>query len=152
MRNRSGFTAIEMALVTTIMGLVTAIAYPRLASVRDRGALESARRHVITQLAGARASAIQRGQAVRLRTPDGKELACVQIAGLIARRILCDLRPDQDIRAGERIGMIRFGSRVDLYLPQGVTPLAVPGQIAVAGETVFADLTRNEPAWQGEVR
>lgn len=91
-------------------------------------------------------------QAVRLRTPDGKELACVQIAGLIARRILCDLRPDQDIRAGERIGMIRFGSRVDLYLPQGVTPLAVPGQIAVAGETVFADLTRNEPAWQGEVR
>jgi phosphatidylserine decarboxylase len=91
-------------------------------------------------------------QAVRLRAPDGREFACVQIAGLVARRILCDLKPDQDIRAGERIGMIRFGSRVDVYLPKGVTPLAVPGQTAVAGETVFADLTRNEPAWQGEMR
>jgi phosphatidylserine decarboxylase len=91
-------------------------------------------------------------QAVRLQARDGRDIACVQIAGLVARRILCELRPDQEIRAGERIGMIRFGSRVDLYLPKGVTPLAVPGQTAVAGETVFADLTRNEPAWQGEVR
>ena len=91
-------------------------------------------------------------QAVRIRSSDGREFACVQIAGLVARRILCDLRPDQDIRAGQRIGMIRFGSRVDLYLPKGVTPLAVPGQTAVAGETVFADLTRNEPDWQGEIR
>jgi phosphatidylserine decarboxylase len=91
-------------------------------------------------------------QAVRLRDTAGREFACVQIAGLVARRILCDLKPDQDVRAGERIGMIRFGSRVDVYLPKGVTPLAVPGQTAVAGETVFADLTRNEPAWQGEMR
>jgi phosphatidylserine decarboxylase len=91
-------------------------------------------------------------QAVRLRAADGREFACVQIAGLVARRILCNLKPDQDIRAGERIGMIRFGSRVDVYLPKGVTPMAVPGQTAVAGETVFADLTRNELDWQGETR
>lgn len=91
-------------------------------------------------------------QAVRIRASDGRDYACVQIAGLVARRILCDLQPDQAIRAGARIGMIRFGSRVDLYLPKGVAPMAVPGQTAVAGETVFADVTRNEPAWQGEMR
>lgn len=91
-------------------------------------------------------------QAVRIRASDGREYACVQIAGLVARRILCDLRPNQAVRAGQRIGMIRFGSRVDLYLPKGVTPMAVPGQTAVAGETVLADVTRNEPAWQGETR
>jgi phosphatidylserine decarboxylase len=91
-------------------------------------------------------------QAVRIRSSDGREFACVQIAGLVARRILCDLRPDQDILAGQRIGMIRFGSRVDLYLPKGVRPLALPGQTAVAGETVLADLTRNEPDWPGEIR
>lgn len=91
-------------------------------------------------------------QAVRISTPDGRDVACVQIAGLVARRILCDLRPDQEILAGQRIGMIRFGSRVDIYLPKGVTPLALPGQTTVAGETVIADLTRNEPDWQGEIR
>lgn len=91
-------------------------------------------------------------QAVRIRTADGRDVACVQIAGLVARRILCDLRPDQEILAGQRIGMIRFGSRVDIYLPKGVTPLALPGQTTVAGETVIADLTRNEPDWQGEIR
>jgi len=91
-------------------------------------------------------------QAVRIRASEGREFACVQIAGLVARRILCDLRLGQDIRAGQRIGMIRFGSRVDLYLPKGVTPLAVPGQTAVAGETVFADITRHEPDWPGEIR
>jgi phosphatidylserine decarboxylase len=91
-------------------------------------------------------------QAVRIRMADGRDIACVQIAGLVARRILCDLTLEQPIRAGERIGMIRFGSRVDLYLPKGVAPLAVPGQTAVAGETVLADLTRDEAAWKGEIR
>jgi phosphatidylserine decarboxylase len=91
-------------------------------------------------------------QAVRIRMEDGRDIACVQIAGLVARRILCDLTLEQAIRAGERIGMIRFGSRVDLYLPKGVAPLAVPGQTAVAGETVLADLTRDEAAWKGEIR
>lgn len=66
MRNRAGFTTIEMAIVTTVVGLVTALAIPRLASVREQAGLNGAKRHVITQLAGARSSAIQRGAAVTL--------------------------------------------------------------------------------------
>lgn len=91
-------------------------------------------------------------QSMRIRIPDGREFACVQIAGLVARRILCDLTLEQAVRAGERIGMIRFGSRVDIYLPEGVAPMAIPGQTAVAGETVLADLGRDEAAWKGEIR
>ena len=67
-------------------------------------------------------------------------VAVVQIAGLIARRIVCFVRKGATVGAGERIGMIRFGSRVDVYLPDGVRPLVAEGQIAVAGETVIADL------------
>ena len=64
----------------------------------------------------------------------------VQIAGLIARRIVTFARECASVRAGERIGMIRFGSRVDVYLPEGTRPLVAEGQTAVAGETVIADL------------
>ncbi|MFL4999493.1 MAG: phosphatidylserine decarboxylase [Xanthobacteraceae bacterium] len=64
----------------------------------------------------------------------------VQIAGLIARRIVTFAREGSSVRAGERIGMIRFGSRVDVYLPEGTWPLVAEGQTAVAGETVIADL------------
>jgi phosphatidylserine decarboxylase len=67
-------------------------------------------------------------------------IAVVQIAGLIARRIVCFVRQGASVRAGERIGMIRFGSRVDVYLPEGARPLIAEGQTAVAGETVIADL------------
>jgi phosphatidylserine decarboxylase len=67
-------------------------------------------------------------------------IAVVQIAGLVARRIVCFVRQGTSVRAGERIGMIRFGSRVDVYLPEGVRPLIAEGQTAVAGETVIADL------------
>src|SRR5260370_41829446 len=67
-------------------------------------------------------------------------IAVVQIAGLVARRIVCFVRKGSTVGAGERIGMIRFGSRVDVYLPDGVRPLVAEGQIAVAGETVIADL------------
>jgi len=67
-------------------------------------------------------------------------VAVVQIAGLIARRIVCFVRPGATVGTGERIGMIRFGSRVDVYLPEGVRPLVAEGQKAVAGETVIADL------------
>ena len=77
-------------------------------------------------------------QAVRMTTADGKDIAVVQIAGFIARRILCTLVEGQHVRAGERIGMIRFGSRVDVYLDGGMIPLVVAGQRAVAGETVIA--------------
>ncbi len=64
----------------------------------------------------------------------------VQIAGLIARRIVCFVSPGIGVGAGERIGMIRFGSRVDVYLPEGVRPLVAEGQTAIAGETIIADL------------
>jgi phosphatidylserine decarboxylase len=68
----------------------------------------------------------------------------VQIAGLVARRIVPFVREGEDIGAGERIGMIRFGSRVDVYLPPGVRPLVSEGQTAFAGETVIADLAAHE--------
>jgi phosphatidylserine decarboxylase len=64
----------------------------------------------------------------------------VQIAGLVARRIVSFVRAGQSLAAGERIGMIRFGSRVDVYLPEGAQILVSEGQIAIAGETVIADL------------
>ena len=70
----------------------------------------------------------------------GGRIAVVQIAGLIARRIVCFVREGQPLGAGERFGMIRFGSRLDVYLPEGVAPLVGVGQIALAGETVLADL------------
>jgi phosphatidylserine decarboxylase len=68
------------------------------------------------------------------------QVAVVQIAGLVARRIVCFVREGQPLGAGERFGMIRFGSRLDVYLPEGVTPQVAVGQIATAGETVLADL------------
>ncbi len=89
---------------------------------------------------------------VRLAMADGRELACVQIAGLIARRISCDLKLGDAVRAGARYGMIRFGSRLDVYLPEGAAPLVVVGQRAVGGETVLADLASLEPLRRGEVR
>jgi phosphatidylserine decarboxylase len=66
-------------------------------------------------------------------------IGLVQIAGLVARRIVCFVREGATVRAGERIGMIRFGSRVDVYLPDGVRPLVAEGQTAIAGETIIAD-------------
>jgi len=71
---------------------------------------------------------------------DSGRIGMVQIAGLIARRIVCFVREGATVGAGERIGMIRFGSRVDVYLPEGVRPLIAEGQTAIAGETVIADL------------
>jgi phosphatidylserine decarboxylase len=69
----------------------------------------------------------------------------VQIAGLIARRIVCWVKDGQPIAAGERIGMIRFGSRVDVYLPAGTAPLVSVGQTSLAGETVIAELGATAP-------
>ena len=77
---------------------------------------------------------------VSMKTNQGAEIAFVQIAGLVARRIKCGLAEGQQVRAGDRFGLIRFGSRVDVYLPAGTRPKAIPGQTAVAGETVIADL------------
>ncbi len=75
-----------------------------------------------------------------MRTESGQTLAFVQIAGLIARRILCLVREGQTLTRGERFGLIRFGSRVDVYLPPGVEPRVRVGQIMVAGETPIARL------------
>jgi len=75
--------------------------------------------------------------------PAGR-IAVVQIAGLIARRIVVFAHDGQSLGAGERIGMIRFGSRVDVYLPEDVAPLVSEGQMAIAGETVIADTRRQD--------
>jgi phosphatidylserine decarboxylase len=75
-----------------------------------------------------------------IAAPSGR-VGVVQIAGLIAKRIVCWTKEGQEIGAGERIGMIRFGSRVDVYLPAGTIPLVSEGQTSLAGETVIADLT-----------
>lgn len=90
--------------------------------------------------------------ALRLKLADGRELAVVQIAGLVARRIRSDAKPGGTLQAGERFGMIRFGSRVDVYLPDGVAPLAIVGQRAVAGETVIGDLNSGESQRVGATR
>jgi phosphatidylserine decarboxylase len=78
--------------------------------------------------------------ALAIRLPDGREIAVVQIAGLIARRIVCNVREGDRVQAGARFGIIRFGSRTDLYLPEGVQPLVCEGQTMIGGETVIAEL------------
>lgn len=75
-----------------------------------------------------------------LRTTNGQWMAFVQIAGLIARRIVCFVREGQALSLGERFGLIRFGSRLDVYLPPGVQPDVQVGQTMVAGETVIAHI------------
>jgi phosphatidylserine decarboxylase len=75
----------------------------------------------------------------------GARIAVIQIAGLVARRIVPFVREGDAIAAGQRIGMIRFGSRVDVYLPEGARALVAEGQTAIAGETVLADLKAAEP-------
>jgi phosphatidylserine decarboxylase len=72
-------------------------------------------------------------------TPGGTRFGVVQIAGLVARRIVSFVREGSDLSPGERFGLIRFGSRVDVYLPENVRPIVAEGQIATAGETVIAD-------------
>lgn len=79
-------------------------------------------------------------------------VAFVQIAGLVAKRIICKLTAGQTVQAGEFYGLIRFGSRVDIYLPPGVEPLVCVGQRMVGGETVIADFTTAEAQRIGEVR
>jgi phosphatidylserine decarboxylase len=87
-----------------------------------------------------KASTDNERNALAIRLPDGRNIAVVQIAGLIARRILCHVHEGDTLQAGSRFGIIRFGSRTDLYLPEGVRPLVVEGQTMIGGETVIADL------------
>jgi phosphatidylserine decarboxylase len=80
-----------------------------------------------------------------IATAAGARIAVIQIAGLVARRIVPFVREGETVAAGQRIGMIRFGSRVDVYLPEGARPLVGEGQTAIAGETMLADLKAAEP-------
>lgn len=101
----------------------------------DKASLENERSTVLMKLNGHESS-----------------VAFVQIAGLVARRIICRLSPAQEVKAGEVYGLIRFGSRVDIYLPPGVSPLVCVGQRMVGGETVIADFKSDEQARDGENR
>jgi len=83
-------------------------------------------------------------QALTIEMADGRALGVVQIAGLIARRIVKFVGEGERLAAGQRFGLIRFGSRVDVYLPKGARALVCVGQRAVAGETVLADLASQE--------
>jgi phosphatidylserine decarboxylase len=87
-----------------------------------------------------KASEANERNSIALRLTDGRELAVVQIAGLIARRILCSLREGDAVHGGDRLGIIRFGSRTDLYLPEGVLPLVHEGQTMIGGETVIGEI------------
>jgi phosphatidylserine decarboxylase len=87
-----------------------------------------------------KASVDNERNALAVRLPDGRDLAVVQIAGLIARRILCAAHEGETVRAGARFGIIRFGSRTDTYLPEGVLPMVTVGQTMIGGETVLAEL------------
>jgi phosphatidylserine decarboxylase len=87
-----------------------------------------------------KASVDNERNALAMRLPDGQEIAVVQIAGLIARRILCDVKEGDRLERGQRFGIIRFGSRTDLYLPEGVRPLVAEHQLMIGGETVIAEM------------
>ncbi|KZY53749.1 phosphatidylserine decarboxylase [Sulfitobacter sp. KE29] len=87
-----------------------------------------------------KASADNERNSLCIRMGDGRDIAVVQIAGLVARRIVCFVKSGDGLEAGERFGLIRFGSRLDVYLPEGVDPMVRIGQTMVAGETVLAEL------------
>ncbi len=89
--------------------------------------------------------------AIRIASQEGPDVAVVQIAGLVARRIVTKLTEGQEIATGERFGLIRFGSRTDVYLPLEWAPLVVPGQRVIGGETVIADAVSREPVRQGRM-
>ncbi|WP_170433194.1 phosphatidylserine decarboxylase [Ruegeria arenilitoris] len=91
-----------------------------------------------------KASADNERNSLRIRMANGQDLAVVQIAGLVARRIVCFVKPGAALQTGERFGLIRFGSRLDVYLPDGVNPKVRVGQTMIAGETIIASLPSPE--------
>ena len=120
-----------------VSGTVTKLAYRPgafLDASLDKASAENERQSVRIKIAGAKS-----------RSPRKNEIAVVQIAGLVARRILCELREGDAVSAGERFGLIRFGSRVDVYLPEGCEPLVAVGQTSIAGETVIAEIGAEAP-------
>jgi phosphatidylserine decarboxylase len=83
-------------------------------------------------------------------TENGKKIAFVQIAGLVARRIICDVDIGSLLKAGEVFGLIRFGSRVDIYFPKEVSTLVLEGQKTIAGETIIGDFTKSNKSVKGQ--
>ncbi|ORB06268.1 phosphatidylserine decarboxylase [Mycobacterium mantenii] len=88
----------------------------------------------------AAASSENERTSLRIRTAGGADIVAVQVAGLLARRIICDAHVGDKLSIGDTYGLIRFGSRLDTYLPAGAEPLVKVGQRAIAGETVLAEL------------
>jgi phosphatidylserine decarboxylase len=88
----------------------------------------------------AAASADNERNSIVIRTPDGVDVVAVQIAGLLARRIVCNVKVGDKLTIGDTYGLIRFGSRLDTYLPAGSNVLVTTGQRSLAGETVLAEL------------
>lgn len=87
-----------------------------------------------------KASVNNERQEILMETKNGKQIVFTQIAGLIARRIVCYAKPNQEVKAGERFGIIRFGSRMDVYLPEGVKPQVFVGHRVIGGETILANM------------
>ena len=90
-------------------------------------------------------------QELAMETVTGHKIAFVQIAGLVARRILTFVKEGDQLKKGERFGLIRFGSRLDVYLPKEVAPIVIEGQTAIAGETILADLNVSGAARNGDM-
>ncbi len=84
------------------------------------------------------ASSENERNSIVIKTANGTEIICVQVAGLVARRILSDAKEGQEVKAGDRYGIIRFGSRTDLYFPENVDIKALIGQTMIGGETIIA--------------
>ena len=105
----------------------------------DKASVDNERMSLTIKLEGAHAKA-------------GQLMGVVQIAGLIARRIVCDAQEGQQFKTGARFGIIRFGSRADIYQPAGVVPLVAIGQYMLGGETILADCSGTESARVGEIR
>ena len=98
-----------------------------------------------------KASVDNERNSLSIKMADGRHIAVVQIAGLVARRILCFNVKGDNIQTGERFGLIRFGSRLDVYLPDGTDPMVQLGQTMIAGETVIGDLNASGPVQTGKI-
>ena len=98
-----------------------------------------------------KASVDNERNSLSIKMNDGRQIAVVQIAGLVARRIMCFTAKGDKIQTGERFGLIRFGSRLDVYLPDGTDPLVQLGQTMIAGETVIGDLNASDPVQTGKI-
>jgi phosphatidylserine decarboxylase len=112
------------------------------------GGTVTAARHIAGRFVNAsldKASEHNERLALRIAPDNGPEMAFVLIAGLVARRIVCGLRVGQIVTAGERIGIIRFGSRADIYCPAPYLPVVAVGQRTIAGETILAESNASGP-------